>query len=215
MNFFYVTTSHIRGMLSGWDMPILRLAVIKVDSPSSLFAPKLSRISLLDFLEECTNGSIDQAFSEENSSLKTNLGYGNDAFNAIGITSAGSELFIKAHAGARITYTTISGARGWVSAAKILGTIKFIGNASLIGGVLVDATLSATGNQSWVKTGLNTTVGALPFLIGTGPGMVIGVIYLVADKTGMFDRPEYITPYTPPSIAMPDATRMAGRIMFP
>jgi len=58
-------------------------------------------------------------------------------------------------------------------------------------------------------------VGALPFIIGAGTGLVIGIVYLITDKTGMFDRPEYITPYTAPSITMPDATRVTRPIIYP
>jgi hypothetical protein len=85
----------------------------------------------------------------------------------------------------------------------------------LVGGLAIDAGLSLTDQQSWAKTGLNAVVGTLPFLIGTGPGLVIGIIYLVADKTGMFDRPNYMIPYTPPSITMPDATRVTRPIIYP
>jgi hypothetical protein len=40
---------------------------IKVDSPSSLFAPKISRIRLLDFLEEYKNGSINTTINQKTS----------------------------------------------------------------------------------------------------------------------------------------------------
>ena len=84
------------------------------------------------------------------------------------------------------------------------------GNFALGAGIVIDFTLSITGNQSWAKTTLNTAVGAGAVLIGGIPGTVIGVGYLVIDKTGMLKGPTGpFPPINPLNACMPDATIIA------
>ena len=142
-------------------------------------------------------------------SLGTNLGYVNDGLNAVGTVAGGAELFTQANAGARITYTTLNGASSWVSSAKVVSTFKAVGTYTFVGSVVVDLTLGATGYQTPGKTVTNIGVGIGAWAIGGIPGIIIGVGYTVLDKTGCFDGPSGPINYTPPSIAMPDATRVA------
>jgi hypothetical protein len=77
------------------------------------------------------------------------------------------------------------------------------------GSVVVDLTLGATGYQTPGKTVANIGVGIGAWAIGGIPGIIIGVGYTILDKTGCFDGPLEPINYTPPSIVMPDATRVA------
>ena len=132
----------------------------------------------------------------------------NDVFSATGTLAGGAEMFTRANAGPRIAYTTLNGASALVSTGKVVSTLKVAGNATFVGGVLIDATLSATGQQSWGKTLVNTAVGGAAIAIGGVPGLIVGTGYLILDKTGCLDGPSGPMNYTPPSIAMPDATRV-------
>jgi hypothetical protein len=147
--------------------------------------------------------------------LKTTLGYFNDVFNASGIATTGVELYTEANAPSRIAYTTINGTNATVSSAKVVSVAKAVGTYALGAGIAVDITLSLTGNQSWRKTIINTGVGLLPLAIGTGTGLVVGLGYLTLDKLGVFDGPTNLPSYTPPSYAVPDATRVAMPIIYP
>jgi hypothetical protein len=145
----------------------------------------------------------------------TNLGYVNDGLNAAGTVAGGAELFTRANAGARIAYTTMNGASAWVSSAKVVSTLKAVGTYTVVGSVVVDLTLGATGYQTPGKTVTNIVVGIGAWAIGGIAGIVIGVGYTVLDKTGMLCDPSGPMPYyNPPSIMMPDATRVARPIII-
>lgn len=118
-------------------------------------------------------------------------------------------MFTRANAGTRIAYTTFNGASATVSSAKVAGVFKAAGNFTFGASIAVDLTLSFIGQQSWGKTIVNTAVGGAAIAIGGVPGVVVGAGYLIMDKAGMFEGPSGPMNYTPPSIAMPDATRVA------
>jgi len=48
--------------------------------------------------------------------------------------------------------------------------------------------MSATGAQSWTKTGLNTGVAIVAGVIGGGPGLLIGATYYIVDNTIGWDK---------------------------
>ena len=132
----------------------------------------------------------------------------NDVFSATGTLAGGAEMFTRANAGARIAYTTLNGASATVSSAKVAGVFKVAGNFTYGASIFVDVSLSLANQQSWGKTFVNTAVGGAAIAIGGIPGLVLGTGYLVLDKTGCLDGPSGPMNYTPPSIAMPDATRV-------
>lgn len=149
------------------------------------------------------------AASGQGGDLKTTFGYVNDAFGAAGISATGVELYTNANAPSRIAYTTINGTKATINSTKVLSIANTAGQYALVAGVAIDVTLSLTGNQSWGKTIVNTGVGLLPLVIGTGPGIVVGVGYLTLDKFGAFERPTNLSPYSPPPYAVQDATRVS------
>ena len=136
---------------------------------------------------------------------KTRLEAMNEALAAFGIATSGVESFTGANASSRIVYYTMDGTKAWISTEKVLGLLRSAGVYAIGLGTAVDVTLSLSGEQSWGKTGLNTAIGVIAFSIGTGPGIVLGVGYLVLDKMGAFDIPKNIPSYTPP-FNVPDAT---------
>ena len=129
---------------------------------------------------------------------KTRLEAMNEALAAFGIATSGVESFTGANASSRIVYYTMDGTKAWISTEKVLGLLRSAGIYAIGLGTAVDVTLSLSGEQSWGKTGLNTAIGVIAFSIGTGPGIVLGVGYLVLDKMGAFDIPKNIPSYTPP-----------------
>lgn len=140
----------------------------------------------------------------------------NSGFSAAGTIAGAGEIFTWVNAGDRITYTTINGAKAWVSTEKVAGALHAAGNLTLGAGVAIDVILSFAGEQSWGETLLNTTVGLGAVLIGGVPGIVIGVGYVILDKTGMLEGPTGPMPYySPPSITMPDATRVERPLIYP
>ena len=109
----------------------------------------------------------------------------------------GSELFIHEIADARTYYTTISGGTKYIGKARLLGYAEVLGKYTFGVGVVVNVVGIAVGEQSWGKAALNIGVEALPFIIGTGPGMVIGLIYFTVDKTVGWDKVMTPTPNHP------------------
>jgi RHS repeat-associated protein len=136
---------------------------------------------------------------------KTRLEAMNEALAAFGTATSGVESFTGANASSRIVYYTLDGTKAWISTEKVLGLLRSAGIYAIGLGTAVDITLSLSGEQSWGKTGLNTAIGVIALSIGTGPGIVLGVGYLVLDKMGAFDIPKNIPSYIPP-FNEPDAT---------
>jgi RHS repeat-associated protein len=160
-----------------------------------------------------------------NVSIQVSLGYQNNEMNPngsgttlndinTGIGAAGTfagagELYVDNVAGKRITYTKFSGTRGWVSTPKVVGIAKNFGTYTLVGSSVVNLVLGINGYLTPGKTMTNIGVGWGAWAIGGWAGLGIGVVYNVLDGTGMFDRPDYLTPYAPPNIAVPDALRVS------
>ena len=147
--------------------------------------------------------------------LNTTLGNLNDGFSAAGIAFGSAELYTNTYSPVQIAYTTINGTHSTISSVKIVDISSTAGKYVLYAGITVDVSLSLAGYQSWGKTIVNTAISFLPLVIGTGPGLVVGVGYFVIDKTGVFDRPTNLTPYQPPLYAVPDATRVNIPIINP
>jgi RHS repeat-associated protein len=88
----------------------------------------------------------------------------------------------------RIYYTTYCGGTKCIGASRIIGYCKLGGKVFF--GVAIAANIygAYTHQQSWTKAGVNIGIELLPFVIGVGPGMVIGIIYFTVDKTIGWDK---------------------------
>lgn len=109
----------------------------------------------------------------------------------------GSELFIQEVAGAKTYYSTVSGGTKYIGKARLLSYAEVLGKYTFGAGGVVNVIGVAEGEQSWGKEALNIGVEAPPFIIGTGPGMVVGLIYFTMDKTVGWDRVLTPTPNHP------------------
>jgi len=138
---------------------------------------------------------------------------GADAFGTIADATAA---FTRANASSRIFYTSISGAKRWISTDKVLSTCERIGKYTFYGGIFIDLTLGLTGYQSGAKTVGNIWVSVAAYTAGGIPGIIIGIGYLALDSSGMFDDPTgpYLY-YRAPSNSIPDATRVANHYYSP
>ena len=141
--------------------------------------------------------STMKSTSGQGGDLKKTLNNVNDGLNATGIMAGGAEIFTRANAGARITYTTFSGATSWISSSKVVSALKGTGNTVFYTSIVVDLTLSATDNQSWTKTIFNSGVGYTCLKIGGWPGFLIGAGYTAIDKTVGWNRVLSPTPNHP------------------
>jgi RHS repeat-associated protein len=110
------------------------------------------------------------------------------AINAVGLSNDGIKIFTTNNAGKEIIYVTMKGTEAAVQSAKVLSVLKGIGTSTIVLGVLVDGYMSATGAQSWTKTGLNTGVAIVAGVIGGGPGLLIGATYYIVDNTIGWDK---------------------------
>jgi RHS repeat-associated protein len=133
------------------------------------------------------------------------LGYFGAGIGAFGFASDGVGLFTSSNLPNSISYTRISGTSASLSSSKVIGLANSAGNLALGAGIVIDVSLSLTGNQTWGKTILNTGIGLTPLIIGSGPGLVLGLSYFALDGIGAFDKPAFIPHFTP-SFSVPDAT---------
>ncbi|OJU51546.1 MAG: hypothetical protein BGN96_07920 [Bacteroidales bacterium 45-6] len=129
----------------------------------------------------------------------------NTGFSAAGTVAGAGELFTRANAGARIMYTTFNGTRSWVATSKVLSTFKAIGDYTVVGGIVVDATLGFTGYETPGKATANISVNVAAWGIGGIPGLAIGVGYTVLDQLRAFDGSAGMSPYRSPIEVVPDA----------
>ena len=159
-----------------------------------------------EFLQSDTYRVLRQGQSEGNGFGNT-LGYVGAGIGAFGFASDGVGLFTSSNAPNSISYTRISGTSASLSSSKVIGLANSAGNLALGAGIVIDVSLSLTGNQSWSwgKTILNTGIGLTPLILGSGPGLVLGLSYFALDGTGAFDKPAFIQHFTP-SFSVPDAT---------
>jgi RHS repeat-associated protein len=155
-----------------------------------------------------------QREGQEDDAFKRSLSNINDGFSAAGTAAGGAELFTQANAGMRITYTTMNNTRAWVSTSKVVSTLKVAGNATYVGGILIDATLSSGGMQAWGKTAMNTIVGGVAIVVGGVPGLAIGAGYVALDKLGAFDGSAGLSLYKSPIEIVPDATYVHKTIVY-
>jgi hypothetical protein len=135
-----------------------------------------------------------------------------NVMGAAGTSAGAGKLYIDNVAGQRITYTKFSGTRGWVSTSKVVSIAKNVGIYTLVGNTVVNFTLGLSGYLTPGETVTNLGVNWGAWAVGGWPGLVIGVGYTILDGTGMFDRPAYVTPYSPPNIAVPDALKISTPI---
>lgn len=135
--------------------------------------------------------------------------------NSAGIFASYASYYVTTYAPQKIAYYTIQGTEALINSKAVVGAFEAAGKYTIVLGALVDVGLSFNNQQSWGKTGLNTGVAIGATLIGGIPGVVVGGGYFVLDKTGMFNGPTGPMNYTPPSIAMPDATNVARPIIYP
>ncbi|HOW10776.1 MAG TPA: RHS repeat-associated core domain-containing protein [Bacteroidales bacterium] len=132
-----------------------------------------------------------------------------NVMGAAGTSAGAGKLYIDNVAGQRITYTKFSGTRGWVSTSKVVSIAKNVGTYTLVGNTVVNLTLGLSGYLTPGETITNLGVNWGAWAVGGWPGLVIGVGYTILGGTGIFDRPAYVTPYSPPNIAVPDALRVS------
>jgi RHS repeat-associated protein len=114
-----------------------------------------------------------------------------------------SEKFIAKYANARTFYTTIQGGTKYIGKSRLLGYCKVLGQYTFWAGATVNFIGVATGSQSVGKGALNVGVEALPFVIGAGPGLVIGVFYFTVDKTVGWEKVMTPTPNHPGTFTDP------------
>jgi RHS repeat-associated protein len=150
-----------------------------------------------NYLEEYEFGSKFIAIKTEGSGLGEIFEGFEAGIVGIGTAEHGSELFIREVAGARTYYTTFSGGTKYIGKARLLGYTEIIGKCTFGVGLIVNVGGAALGEQSWGKAALNIGVEALPFIIGAGPGMAIGVFYFAVDKTIGWDKVMTPTPNHP------------------
>jgi RHS repeat-associated protein len=119
------------------------------------------------------------------------------AISAIGISSDNVKIAVREFGGEQIVYVTLKGTDAAVSVVKVASALKAIGVSAFFLGVIADVGLSATGQQSWAKTLVDTGISAAAITIGGVPGVIIGAGYMFLDKLGAFDRPDIQCNYNP------------------
>jgi hypothetical protein len=116
--------------------------------------------------------------------------YVQDALGGFGISLNAAMEYIRAFAPDVIDYTTASGLPATVNSAQLQKYLKMSGYIGLALSIVLEGTLYATGMQSFGKLMANLGFTAIPsVLLGSKPGLVIGVVYLGLDKIGAFDGP--------------------------
>jgi len=114
-----------------------------------------------------------------------------------------SEEFIANYANGRTFYTTIQGGTKYIEKSRLLGYCEVLGQYTFWAGATVNFIGVATESQSVAKGALNVGVEALPFVIGAGPGLVIGVFYFTVDKTVGWEKVMTPTPNHPGTFTDP------------
>jgi hypothetical protein len=99
-----------------------------------------------------------------------------------------------------------------VSRASVIKILKMAGIYAFVGNVIIDVVLTSTGQQPPAETIVNTSVGGIALWLGGVPGLTLAGGYWFLNS-GLFTAPSTIPSYTPPSIAMPDATGVAPPIL--
>lgn len=79
------------------------------------------------------------------------------------------------------------GSAGRIKTYKVLKVAKEVGDAFVIGNIVIDVLLLVDGAQSFTKTAMNIGAGALCLVIGGIPGLVIGISYFALDQCGLID----------------------------
>jgi len=111
-----------------------------------------------------------------------------DAIASAGIAGSSCEVAVKNQAGNEIIYVTLKGTNAAVNSAKILNVLKGLGRTTIVVGIVVDFARSYHGDQSWIKTGVNTYVAVVAGVIGGFPGVLIAGVYYVVDNTIGWDK---------------------------
>jgi hypothetical protein len=102
---------------------------------------------------------------------------------ALSLSDHAIEQFIKAYATARTYFTTLSGGTKYITKTRLLNFCEAAGKRFFWASVGVNVMGVISGEKNLYKAGLNIGIDYLPFIIGTGPGLAIGVIYYGIDYT--------------------------------
>lgn len=106
---------------------------------------------------------------------------------AIGSGADAAKAFLKANAGAVIYYANVNGVLKWVATSQVINIAEKLSKATVVGSILIDGILFATGAQDGEKTARNITVTIIAFAVGGPGGIVIGIGYYALDQMGVFD----------------------------
>jgi RHS repeat-associated core domain len=104
---------------------------------------------------------------------------------ATGVVADNVNVFVAHYGGKEIVYVTTKGTNAAIEAVKITNALSKIAHKTIIVGVVLDATSSAMGYQSWTKTGINAGIAVVSAVIGAkisaGLGVAIGTLYFITD----------------------------------
>jgi len=157
------------------------------------------------------NYSVSSVEYFDKNMLSHVLEYSDMSVSATGLIADASALYLGTYAPKQISYTGFNGMAKNISAKTVQGAFEITGHTTLVIGSSIDVVKVINGDKSLEKAIIDNAVYYGAAFIGGGPGLTIGVGYLIIDQIPPLGKPVLLgPPRVSPTYGINDATRVGA-----